>query len=87
MIDASNSVVMPGLVDANARYGLRGDANEQSLEITPGFCILDAIDPHSLQFQRATRLGVTTAHNRQVSALSCLKASRTSVMCASSRAR
>jgi imidazolonepropionase-like amidohydrolase len=52
---------MPGLVDANAQYGRRGDANEQSSEVTPDFSLEAALDPASLSMQRAVRLGVTTA--------------------------
>ncbi len=61
VIDVPDSVVMPGIVDANARYGLRGDANEQSSEITPMFSPLGAIDHRSRELQRALQLGVTTA--------------------------
>jgi len=45
VIDASNSVVMPGLVDANAISIIRGDDNEQSEEITPSFRVSRAISP------------------------------------------
>jgi len=44
VIDIPESTVMPGLVDANARFGIRGDACEQSDEVTPAFHIWDAID-------------------------------------------
>lgn len=62
VIDASGSVVMPGLVDANARYGVRGDPNEESSEITPAFSVLEAIDRDSREFRWAVQLGVTTVH-------------------------
>lgn len=61
VIDAGDSVVMPGLVDANARYGVVGDPNEQSEEITPTFSIAGAIDLEEGALQRAVQLGVTTA--------------------------
>ncbi len=60
VIDASSSVVMPGMVDANARFGILGDENEQSEEITPEFSIAPCIDLASLTMQQAAQLGVTT---------------------------
>jgi len=51
-IDASGSVVMPGLVDANAIPTIRGDANEQSNEITPTFRVSSAINPQSKALKR-----------------------------------
>lgn len=61
VLDLPGSVVMPGLVDANAQYGRRGDANEQSAELTPGFSPTGALDPASPALQRALQLGITTA--------------------------
>lgn len=61
VIDASASVVMPGLVDASALYGLRGDTNEDSSEITPGFRISAAVDDAGDALRRALQYGVTTA--------------------------
>lgn len=60
VIEVPNGVVMPGLVDANARFGLRGDANEQSDEITPQFSIAQAFDRDSPEVERAAQLGTTT---------------------------
>ncbi|MFQ6133903.1 MAG: hypothetical protein ACE5R4_17810, partial [Armatimonadota bacterium] len=60
VIEAAHGVVMPGLVDANARFAIRGDANEQSDEITPAFRISGAIDSDSKALKRAVQLGVTT---------------------------
>jgi imidazolonepropionase-like amidohydrolase len=61
VIDARGHVVMPGIVDANARFGLRGPANEQVSEVTPEARVLDLIDPHSPDLKRALQFGVTTA--------------------------
>jgi len=60
VIDASGCVVIPGLVDANGRYGIRGDWNEESAEITPGFRIGPAVDDASEDMKRAAQLGITT---------------------------
>jgi len=60
VIDAGDSVVMPGLVDANARFGTRGDPNEESDELTPTFHVAGAIDRDSPALKRAVQLGVTT---------------------------
>src|SRR5690349_16812659 len=35
VIDGGGDTVMPGIVDANARFGLRATANEQASEVTP----------------------------------------------------
>ena len=60
VIDATASVVMPGLVDANALFGLRGDSNEQSDEITPAFRVAGAVDRADRPLKRAVQLGTTT---------------------------
>ena len=61
IIDVPGGVVMPGLVDACARFGLRGDSNEQSDEITPAFSVAEAFDRDSPAVRRAAQLGTTTA--------------------------
>ena len=61
IVDVSNGVAMPGLVDARAIQPVRGDRNEQSNEITPTFHISQAIDPKSRYLKRALQAGVTTA--------------------------
>src|SRR5258708_33014961 len=61
VIDASGKVVIPGLVDANARFGLRETANEQSSEVTPQMRVLQLVNPRSPEIQRALQSGVTTA--------------------------
>jgi imidazolonepropionase-like amidohydrolase len=61
VIDATGKVVMPGLVDANARFGLRATANEQSSEVTPQMRVLQQINPRSPEIRRALQSGVTSA--------------------------
>jgi imidazolonepropionase-like amidohydrolase len=61
VIDASGKVVMPGLVDANARFGLHTSGNEKSSEITPQMHVLQQINPRSPEIRRALQSGVTTA--------------------------
>jgi imidazolonepropionase-like amidohydrolase len=60
VIEAGDGVAMPGLVDASAVPPVRGDLNEQSLEITPSFRISDALDPGSKTLKRIVQTGVTT---------------------------
>jgi len=62
ILEATNDVVMPGLVDAGCLGAVRGDANEQSNEITPEFSILEALDPESRRLQQAVQTGVTTVY-------------------------
>ena len=62
IIDASDSVVMPGLVDAKAVPAVRGDLNEQSSEITPAFRISSALNPQSKELKRIVQTGVTTLY-------------------------
>lgn len=61
VIDATGKVVMPGIVDANARFGVRGMSNEQAAEITPQVRACCFIDPRSPDFKRVVQSGVTTA--------------------------
>ena len=60
-IDGGGGTIMPGIVDANARFGLRDTANEQASEVTPGTDILLQAAPHSPDFQRALSYGITSA--------------------------
>jgi imidazolonepropionase-like amidohydrolase len=62
IIDASDSVVMPGLVDAKAIPAARGDLNEQSSEITPAFRISSGLNPQSKGLKRILQTGVTTLY-------------------------
>lgn len=60
VIDASNGVVMPGLVDASVVAPVRGDRNEQSNEITPALRISSGLDPQSKVLKRTLQNGRTT---------------------------
>jgi imidazolonepropionase-like amidohydrolase len=60
VIDATSSVVMPGMVDSRGGYGMIGDQNEESSEITPDFDIGPAVDQSSLAMKQAAQLGITT---------------------------
>lgn len=62
IIDASDSVVMPGLIDAKALSAVRGDLNEQSSEITPAFRISSGLNPQSKGLKRILQTGVTTLY-------------------------
>jgi imidazolonepropionase-like amidohydrolase len=62
IIDASDSVVIPGLVDAKAISAVRGDHNEQSSEITPAFRISSGLNPQSKELKRILQTGVTTMY-------------------------
>ena len=59
VIDLNGKTVMPGIVDANARYGARD--NEQSSEVTPRVSALHLLDSGSPAAKRALMSGVTTA--------------------------
>src|SRR5262249_31603442 len=59
-LDAGGATVMPGIVDANAHFGLRDTANEQAAEVTPHISILAQIAPLSPDFPHALSYGVTT---------------------------
>ncbi|MCJ7675397.1 MAG: amidohydrolase family protein [Sedimentisphaerales bacterium] len=62
VIDASDLVVMPGLVDAGALPPVRGDLNEQSSEITAALRISTALDPKSKVLKRIVQTGCTTLY-------------------------
>jgi len=62
VIDAGDSIVMPGLVDARAISAVRGDLNEQSSEITPAFRISSGLNPQSKELKRILQTGVTTLY-------------------------
>ena len=62
VIDATDRVAMPGLVDARALHPVRGDLNEQSREITPGFHISLAIDPNDKELKHSLQSGTTTLY-------------------------
>lgn len=60
VIDGTGKTVMPGLVDANAHYGMRENGNEQASEITPQIRALQLLNPRSADFKHALQAGVTT---------------------------
>ncbi len=62
VIDATDSVVMPGLVDARGPQPVRGDLNEQSEEITPTFHISQALNPKDKELKRRLQSGTTTLY-------------------------
>ena len=55
-------VVMPGLVNASAWYGMSGRATEETREVTPEMRSLDEIKEDSADFKRAVQQGITTVH-------------------------
>lgn len=61
VVDATGLAVMPGIVDANARFGVRGSGNEESSEVTPEARVARLINARSPEFQRALQSGVTSA--------------------------
>lgn len=61
LLDASGSVVMPGLVDLRTRAGLPENPTEESEEVLPSLSPLDMADPADVDWLRALMGGVTTA--------------------------
>ncbi len=61
VVDAGGKTIMPGIVDANAHFGLRDTLNEQASEVTPQINILGQLAPRSGDFTHALSYGVTTA--------------------------
>lgn len=61
IIDASGSVIMPGLVDSHSHIG-EGDGGDRSAALHPDVRIMDTINPTSDSFKRALSGGVTTAN-------------------------
>lgn len=68
IIDASNMVVMPGIIDAHCHVGMwedsmgfeGADGNEESNPVTPHLRAIDAINPMDRNFREAYEAGVTT---------------------------
>jgi imidazolonepropionase-like amidohydrolase len=58
LVDASDSVVFPGMIEAFTSRGL--DRSNESMAVTPFLDVYDAIDPASVYFEDALRDGTTT---------------------------
>lgn len=61
IINASGTVIMPGLVDSHSHIG-EGDGGDRSAALHPDVRIMDTINPTSDSFKRALSGGVTTAN-------------------------
>jgi imidazolonepropionase-like amidohydrolase len=66
VIDATNSFILPGLIDAHTQLGLRGDSigwdtDEDVRPLTPEMRVLDAFYPFGRDVREARSGGVTTA--------------------------
>lgn len=62
VLDHSDSVVMPGLVNAYSQLGVVGNSSEFTREVTPGFVLRGGVDWRSRDFQVARESGCTTVH-------------------------
>jgi imidazolonepropionase-like amidohydrolase len=77
VIDLGNGVLMPGFIDAHTSIGVEGGAAESTLEVTPSFRVLDAVDWSSRSFRQAQADGVTTVAivpgtDNVIAGLSCI---------------
>lgn len=70
VIDATDKVLMPGIVDSHSHIGIIGnppiaanqDANEGSGPVQPQLRAIDAINPAAAGIRMATAGGITTAN-------------------------
>lgn len=68
VINAENSILMPGLIDAHTHIGIiregvgeiGSDHNEMSSPVTPQVRVIDAIDPFAPIFDEVLQSGITT---------------------------
>jgi imidazolonepropionase-like amidohydrolase len=59
-IDLGRGVLIPGLIDAHTSLGVEGGTAEVTLEVTPNFRVLDAVDWSARAFRHARAEGTTT---------------------------
>ncbi len=59
-IDLGAGILLPGLVDAHSGIGIEGGAAESTIEVTPNFRVLDAVDWSAHAFREARSDGITT---------------------------
>lgn len=75
--DLGSGVLIPGLIDAYSTVGVEGGAAESTLEVTPSFRVIDAVDLSARAFRQARADGVTTLRivpgaDNVISGLSCV---------------
>lgn len=61
VIDRSDAVICPGLIDVRSTIGAYKQNNETTYAIDPGASMIDAIDWHHQDFANALHAGITTA--------------------------
>src|SRR2546428_759252 len=53
VIDLRSGVLIPGLIDAHTTVGLDGGISESTMEVTPNFRVLDAVDWSARSFRQS----------------------------------
>ena len=61
IVDASNRVIIPGIVDTHSHIG-GPEGGDQSNALNPDVRVLDAVNPESTGFRKALAGGITTAN-------------------------
>ena len=59
-IDLGQGVLIPGLIDAHTSIGIEGGASESTMEVTPNFRVLNAVDWSAHAFRQARSDAITT---------------------------
>jgi imidazolonepropionase-like amidohydrolase len=59
-IDLGNGVLLPGLIDAHTSIGIEGGASESTIEVSPNFRVLNAVDWSAHAFRQARSEGITS---------------------------
>jgi len=59
VVELPQSTIMPGLIDANAWEGCRGQLSEESREVFPSYKVARALDPDSPQLRQLAQRGTT----------------------------